>query len=114
MEDITKTSFLETIGKNVKRIRLLRGLSQETLANDLDKSINFVSLIERGESGLSIQTLVDLCRILEVDANTIFEGVIAPSPEMADNYITKSLNLFNEKDKTMVTDLIDYIISSKK
>ena len=113
MEDITKTSFLETIGKNVKRIRLLRGLSQETLANDLDKSINFVSLIERGESGLSIQTLVDLCRILEVDANTIFEGVIAPSPKMADNYITKSLNLFNEKDKTMVTDLIDYIISSK-
>lgn len=113
MEDITKTSFLETIGKNVKRIRLLRGLSQETLANDLDKSINFVSLIERGESGLSIQTLVDLCRILEVDANTIFEGVIAPSSEMADNYITKSLNLFNEKDKTMVTDLIDYIISSK-
>lgn len=113
MEDITKTSFLETIGKNVKRIRLLRGLSHETLANDLDKSINFVSLIERGESGLSIQTLVDLCRILEVDANTIFEGVIAPSPEMVDNYITKSLNLFNEKDKTMVTDLIDYIISSK-
>lgn len=113
MEDITKTSFLETIGKNVKRIRLLRGLSQETLANDLDKSINFVSLIERGESGLSIKTLVDLCRILEVDANTIFEGVIAPSHEMADNYITKSLNLFNEKDKTMVTDLIDYIISSK-
>ena len=48
-----------------------------------------------------------------MDANTIFEGVIAPSPEMADNYITKSLNLFNEKDKTMVTDLIDYIISSK-
>ena len=113
MEDITKTSFLETIGKNVKRIRLLRGLSQETLANDLDKSINFVSLIERGESGLSIQTLIDLCKILEVDTNAIFEGVIVPSSEKADNYIIKSLNLFNEKDKTMVIDLIDYIISSK-
>lgn len=113
MEEVTKTDFLETIGKNVKRIRLLRGLSQETLANDLDKSVNFISLIERGESGLSIQTLIDLCKILEVDANSIFEGIIVPTPEMADNYITKSLNLFNEKDKAMVTDLIDYIISSK-
>ena len=33
------------IGKNIKRIRLLRGLSQETLASDLQKSINFVSLV---------------------------------------------------------------------
>jgi transcriptional regulator with XRE-family HTH domain len=113
MEDITKNNFLKSIGKNVKRIRLLRGLSQETLANDFDKSINFVSLIERGESGLSIQTLIDLCRILEVDVNSIFEGVIAPSSKMTDDYITKSLNLFNNKDKTIITDLINYIINSK-
>ena len=40
MEDITKSNVLQIIGKNIKRIRLLRGLSQETLASDLQKSIN--------------------------------------------------------------------------
>ena len=42
MEDITKNS-LQVIGKNVRTARIMRGLSQETLAEKLEKSINFVS-----------------------------------------------------------------------
>ncbi len=113
MEDITKSDVLQIIGKNIKRIRLLRGLSQETLANDLDKSVNLVSLVERGESGLSIPTLIDICRVLKVDANSIFEGVIAPPVAIDDDFITKSLSLFNNADKAIVTDLITYISNSK-
>lgn len=114
MEENAKNNCLEVIGKNIKKIRLLRGLSQEALANSLDKSVNFVSLIERGESGLSIQTLIDLCKILEVDSNSIFAGIITTSSEFSDDYISKSLDLFNENDKSIVTNLIDYIINSKK
>lgn len=113
MEEVTKTEVLQVIGKNIKRIRLLRGLSQETLASDLQKSINFVSLIERGESGLSIPTLIDICKVLEVDANSIFEGVIAPPTANVEDFITKSLSLFDSADKTIVTDLITYISNSK-
>lgn len=47
MEDKNiKSSVLTTLGKNVKQIRLLKGLSQENLASELQKSINFVSLLE--------------------------------------------------------------------
>lgn len=113
MEDITKSNALQIIGRNIKRIRLLRGLSQENLANDLDKSVNLVSLVERGESGLSIPTLIDICRVLEVDANSIFEGVIAPPVATDDDFITKSFSLFNNADKAIVTDLITYISNSK-
>lgn len=112
MEDITKTA-LETIGKNVKTIRLIKGFSQETLAEKLNKSINFVSLLENGKTGLSVQTIIDLCTSLQVDANFIFKGVIAPLEASADDAITKSLALFNENDKAMVTDLITYITNFK-
>ena len=91
----------------------MKGLSQENIAGSLDKSINFISLVENGKTGLSIQTLIELCRVLEVDANSIFEGVIAPPSVMADDYVTKSLALFNDTDKAIVTDLITYIINSK-
>ncbi len=113
MEQFTKSEYLKIIGKNIKRIRLLRGLSQETLSDRLDKSVNLVSLIERGESSFSTETLINICKILEVDANAIFEGVIAPPVENADDFITKSLALFSDTDKTMVTDLITYIVNSK-
>lgn len=113
MEKVTKSDILQIIGKNIKRIRLLRGLSQENLASDLQKSINFVSLIERGESGLSIPTLIDICRILKVDANSIFDGAITPVETPDEEFITKSLSLFNNNDKAIVTDLINYISNSK-
>ena len=113
MKEITKSSVLQTIGKNIKQIRLLRGFSQENLASDLQKSINFVSLLENGKTGLSIQTIIDICKTLDVDANSIFEGVIEPSKIKEDDFITKSLNLFDKNDKAIVTDLIAYIIDSK-
>ena len=112
MEDITKNS-LQVIGKNVKTARLMRGLSQELLAEKLEKSINFVSLLENGKTGFSIQTIIDLCSALEVDANFIFKGVIAPPEAIADDYITKSLSLFNETDRNIVENLITYIVNSK-
>ncbi len=112
-EKTLQSDGLLTIGQNIKRIRLLKGLSQENIAGSLDKSINFISLVENGKTGLSIQTLIELCRVLEVDANSIFEGVIAPPSVMADDYVTKSLALFNDTDKAIVTDLITYIINSK-
>lgn len=100
------------VGQNIKRIRLLKGLSQENLANALDKSTNFISLVENGKTGISIPTLIDFCKELGVDANTILSGIV-PVPETnVDAFITQSLNLFDEKDKAMVTDLITYIVNS--
>lgn len=112
MEKVTETT-LQTIGENVKNIRIMKGLTQQSLAEKLDKSINFISLLENGKTGFSIQTIIDLCSALEVDANFIFKGVIAPPEAMADDYITKSLSLFNETDRNIVENLITYIVNSK-
>lgn len=113
MEETNRSSVLIALGKNIKHIRLLRGLSQENLASGLQKSINFVSLVENGKTGLSIQTLVDICRVLNIDANTLFSGIVAPTDVKPNSFITDSLNLFDEKDKAIVTDLITYINNSK-
>lgn len=115
MKEIAKQNILQTIGKNIKSIRLLRGFSQEQLADKLQKSINFVSLVERGESGLAIQTIVDICKVLNVDVNSIFEGVIEQSSKLNDEeFILNSLSLFDKTDKSIIIDLINYIVDSKK
>lgn len=113
MDEITKPDVLQTIGKNVKQIRLLRGFSQQNLADDLDKSVNLISLLENGKTGLSVQTIIDICTVLNVDANAIFEGVIPMADIKEDDFIINSLNLFDKNDKAMVTNLITYIINSK-
>ena len=40
---------LESIGKNIRKYRLIRKLRQEDLAEKADLSINYVGAIERGE-----------------------------------------------------------------
>lgn len=112
-EKITKSDILQIVGKNIKQIRLLKGLSQENLASDLQKSINFISLLENGKTGLSIQTIIDICKALDVDANSIFAGVINAANVKTDSFIINSLDLFDENDKAIVTDLITYIMNSK-
>ena len=114
MEDKIKLDVLQTLGKNVKQFRLSKGLSQENLACELQKSVNFISLLENGKTGLSVQTIIDICKVLYVDANSLFTGIIDPIEAKLDTYITNSLSLFDDKDKAIVADLITYILNSKK
>ena len=104
-----KENTLKVIGQNIKRIRLLKGLTQEQLAEKLDKSINFISIIERGESGISISTIIDICNALQINSDELFNGLIDKQV-----VITNSLNMFNREDKKIVKAIIDYIINSKK
>lgn len=109
-----RKEILQTVGKNIRSIRLSRGITQEAMAEKLNKSINFVSLLEKGSSGASIQTLVDICNILQVDANSIFKGLLAYNIEEKDRYIIDNISAFSDKDKKIMKDLINYIIETKE
>ena len=67
-----------------------------------------------GESGLSIQTVIDICRALNTDTNSIFAGTIDNLSVPTDSLLNKSFETFDKKDKDMVSYLINYIINSKK
>ena len=109
-----RNNILQTIGKNIKSIRVSKGITQEVMAERLNKSINFVSLLEKGSSGASLQTLVDICNILEVDANCILKGLLTYNIEEKDRYIIDNISAFSDKDKKIMTDLINYIIENKE
>jgi transcriptional regulator with XRE-family HTH domain len=114
MDDtLEKAEVLRIIGRNIKRARLLRGMTQEALSDKLNKSTNFISLVERGESGVSISTLVDICNVLQVDSSIIFEGLISIVKPTDTEHIAQSISIFDNEDKAIVTDLIEYIMNSK-
>ena len=75
-ETVEKRKVLQIIGNNIKALRLSKGMTQEQMAEKLDHSVNFVSLIELGKSGMSVTTMLDICNILEIEPNTIFNGLI--------------------------------------
>lgn len=66
------SNIAKIIGRNINQVRSLEGISQERLAELIGKSSHFISLLERGESGLSVSTVIDICRVLHTDTNTLF------------------------------------------
>lgn len=64
------------VGERVKNARVMRELTQEQVANKLGVSSQHISEIERGLSGLSIPSLMEICRILDIDADYILFGTV--------------------------------------
>jgi len=60
-------------GERLKDIRQARGFTQEELAESLNMSVEFVSLLERGVNGPSFDTLEKLAAILQVEVKELFD-----------------------------------------
>jgi transcriptional regulator with XRE-family HTH domain len=66
---------LDLFGKRLRELRLKRKLSQEKLAEIAELHRNYVGLMERGESNVSLLTLVALARALGVRPAKLIEPV---------------------------------------
>lgn len=106
-----RSEVLTIVGQNIKTIRKSKGITQEQLAESLDKSINMISLLENGSSGASEPTIVDICNTLNVDANSIFKGLLTYNIEEKDKYIIDNIATLSNEDKEIVINLIKYIMS---
>ena len=108
-----KAEVLKVIGTNVKQARLLRGFTQQMLAEATGLSTNFISLIERGDSGASLTTITLICNALKVDVSVIFKGLIDTDAPSGNTELIKSVALLESSDRDIVSALVDYIFNSK-
>ena len=73
MEYLTDKEFINTFGKNLRKIRKEKGLTQQDLANDIDVEISQISRIERGIINTSIATANTLARALKIEVSELFK-----------------------------------------
>lgn len=57
----------EVVGENVRRLRQLRGWTQERLAHEAGKHRTYVGGVERAERNTTIEALFDIAYALDVD-----------------------------------------------
>ena len=64
-------SRLETLGKNIKKYRKLKNLSQNQLAEMVDLSREHLACIETGKEFISLRKLFLIADILEVPVKNL-------------------------------------------
>ncbi|MDR1411465.1 MAG: helix-turn-helix domain-containing protein [Spirochaetaceae bacterium] len=72
MKDFAGADIARLFGKNLKRIRSNKKMSQLTLANMADLTHNFINEIENGRKWVSSDTIAKLAAILEAEPFQFF------------------------------------------
>ncbi len=82
------------IGKQIRLAREKHGLTQEEFAEAIDKTPQFISDLERGVYGVSIETLKTICETLHISCDSlIFDPLNKPVDQIEQinqllNYMT--------------------------
>ncbi len=94
------------IGQNVRTIRKSLNLTQEKFAEKLDINPQFLSQIENGYTGISLDNAVNICNVAKCSSVNLFKGIIEAS-NIVDKY-----ELLNDRDKIIVEQLIDTCLNT--
>lgn len=69
-------SLLTQFGKNVRKQRELKNLSQEELADLSGLHRTYISSLERGQRNISLINIYKLAKALECNSNEFFNKII--------------------------------------
>ena len=61
------------LGARIANLRRTRGLTQEQLAEAVDRSVEFISLVERGVNAPSVSGLERFAKALKVEVRGLFD-----------------------------------------
>lgn len=68
------------IGSRIRELRKAKGMTITALAQNIDRSVGYISQIERNLSEVSISALTSIANALEVQIGWFFESHQAPDP----------------------------------
>ena len=94
------------LGNRIKKARLHQNLTQEQLAEMLDISVSYVSLIERGSRNATVETLLAIADVLQVSVASLLQDSLNKDEEQS--------NLWQELTKNRTVEEKDMILQTVK
>ena len=70
--DLEKETYIK-LGKNIKKYRQLKKISQEKLSELLEANSKFIGHVERVERYISLKKLIQVSQILDVSLSKLFD-----------------------------------------
>ena len=107
---VTKKKLRTIMGKNIRKERLDRCLSIDELSELMDISPGYLSMIERGDRGVTALNLLKLAKILGVSTDCFFCNEV----NIASNAITELRNKLTAFTVNFDDEELNFIIMVAK
>lgn len=110
---------MQHIGKNIKRIREEKGLTQQSIADLIAMHRSNYSRVETGDRDLSIDAISKIAKYfnMTIDQLVNFEGDIPQEVTIEDKTLVEQVKLIQElepEEKNMVFKMVDTFLTQKK
>ena len=96
---------IDKLGSRIRRERQSRGLTQEQLAERVDISVNFMSLIENGRN-MSVETLISIANTLGVTVDYLLNDIVELQSSIITEQINQQLATLNDDEKLFFLNMI--------
>ena len=106
---IKNKDILKVIGSKIQNARNDKGYTQEYVAEKIDKSVDILRSIENGRSVGSVETLLNLCNVLDITLDYIFSDLLDKKSEILDNKLYKDFQELNLEQKELVNVIIEHM-----
>lgn len=94
------------VGKRLQNVRKHRGLSQQMLSEVIDCSPQYLSYIETGQKGMSLDTFIMLINALNVSADEVLRDYLSSTAKVTNHVFTSLL----EDCSTIETKILEDVL----
>ncbi len=101
------------IGSRIKETRKNAKKTQEWLAEQIDVSVGYISQIERGITKISLETLAEICAVLDGNMSYLVTGIASSHNDYLKNEIVDNISKLNKKEKKLLLSIIDAILDNR-
>lgn len=102
------------MGERLKKARIQKGFTQESLAEILKVSVAYVSRIETGKTHINLKRLNELCSILDTSESYILNGASNDSESYLNSEFNSILKDCSSKEKELIYHIASVITEHKK
>lgn len=110
MKKIDYININKHIAKFFKEYRIKNNYTQEQVAELSNLSAKYISQLERGISGGTLETILKLCNVYKVSPNTILKPFLDNKILNTNNDITEKYDKLSLKDKETINILIEHLL----
>lgn len=114
MKKINYNNINKHIAMIFKDYRLKNNYTQEQVAELSDLSSKYISQLERGISGGTLETILKLCNVYDVSPDTILEPFLPNKLKNQDTIFIDKYNKLSKKNKEAIDLLMNHFLKAKQ
>ena len=101
---------LQSIGENIRSYRKKRKWRQEDLAEKVDLSVNYISLLERGEKIPALDTFIDIVNVLRVTSDMVLTDVLDAGYHIKSTQLADRIAQLSPDDRRDILAVVDTMV----